>query len=520
MAEVIINPVTRIEGHLSIEINVINGKVEDAHVKGDMFRGFEKILQGRNPLDAQQITQRICGVCPVSHGIASALCLDDAFGINTNKNGRLLRNLIFAANYLQSHILHFYHLSAVDYIDIRTILSYSGKDEGMNRLKNWANAEVKNKMGKKDQITAISPFLPRYEGKDFYIRDRELNMKAIADYVKALDIRMKAHRMCSVFAGRVPHTMAIVPGGITKKPDRTSIREYKSLLSEIEKFVNDIYLKDVVAVASSFPAYFKLGEYKNHLSYGVFELDEESKLFEAGIYLNGKMHNVDPEKIREDVLYSRYSSGSGLHPYEGKTDPDPHKRKSYSWIKAPRYNNMPYEVGPLSRMITGYSSGNELVKKNIDGLLKSINGEVSMLFSVMGRHAARAVECSMLCEKAHEWLDELDPGSPPRNSYTIPDKGKGMGLTEAPRGALGHWIVINDKKIENYQCVVPTTWFCSPRDDRGVRGPVEDALVGTPISDEKNPIEAVRVVKSFDPCIACAVHVIEGDRDIGKFRIY
>lgn len=521
MAKVVLDPITRIEGHLSIEIDVQNGKVVDAKSRGDMFRGWERILLGRNPVDANQLTQRICGVCPVDHAVASSKCLDDAFRIKPNKNGRLLRNLILAANYLQSHILHFYHLCALDYVDIKAVLNYKGGDSKLNAVKEWAKDELRAKKDRADEVASVSPFLPRYEGKDFYIKDLDLNIAAISHYLQALDIRMKAHKMVVAFGGRMPHAISMVPGGITQVPTRSLIREFKKNLKEVEKFVNDVYIKDVIAVAKAYSDYFKLGKFSNLLSYGVFDEDDAEKKFtlQRGVYTNGKMENFDSSLIREHVRYARYNSGSDLHPLKGETNPDPHKGGAYTWLKAPRYSGKPYEVGVLARTVISYLSGNEAVKKEVDALLRIFNADISAVFSVLGRHASRAIESKILCQRCYEWLDELDVNGSPRNSYEIPDTGEGEGLTEAARGALGHWIVVKDKKIANYQCVVPTTWFCGPRDDRGVLGPVEQALLGTPISDPRNPIEAARVVRSFDPCIACAVHIMEGDREIGKFRV-
>lgn len=519
MAKVLIDPITRIEGHLSIELDVQNGKVVDAKSMGDMFRGYETILQGRNPVDANQIVQRICGVCPISHGEAASKCLDDAFKIKPNKNGRLLRNIILASNFLQSHILHFYHLAALDFVDITAILQYKGSDDGLVRIKEWAKNELEVKKGKKDQITAVAPFLPRFEGN--YIKDVNLNIDAIAGYVKALDIRQKCHQMVALFGGRVPHAIGLVPGGVTTVPTKERIKKFKSLLAEVETFVNETYVPHVLAVAKGFPDYFKYGKYSNFLSYGLFEQDEAYKKFymERGVFGGGKLLKFDSSVIKEQVKYARYKSGSNLHPLKGETDPQPDKSGAYTWLKAPRYDDKPMEVGALARVAVAYLSGNKAVKKELDAILKMFNSEVPAAFSVLGRHASRAIESKLIAKDLHEWIEELEVDGKPRNDYSIPDTGEGEGLVEAPRGALGHWIVVKDKKIANYQCIVPTTWFCGPRDDKGGRGPVEDALIGTPVADMNNPIEAARVVRSFDPCIACAVHVVEGDKEIGTFKV-
>ena len=327
--------------------------------------------------------------------------------------------------------------------------------------------------------------------------------------------------MVTLFGGRAPHLIGLVPGGVTQVPTRSGIRQYKKLLKQVEEFINDIYVNDIIAVAKAYSDYFKIGRYTNFLSYGVFEENAEQTefFFKRGVFDGKKLQEFNSDKIREQVRFARYNSGSNLHPYQGQTNPDPHKGGAYTWLKAPRYENMPMEVGPLARVVVNYLGGNESVKKEVDALLKVFNADIDVVFSTLGRHASRAIECKLLCQRMYEWLDELEVGAMPRSTYEIPDKGQGEGLTEAPRGALGHWIVVEDKKIANYQCVVPTTWFCGPRGDDGSLGPVEQALLGTPISDPKNPIEAARVVRSFDPCIACAVHVVEGDKEIGTFKI-
>ncbi len=520
MARVLLDPITRIEGHLAIEIDVQNGVVRDAKSKGDMFRGYEKILVGRNPVDAIQFTQRICGVCPVSHGLASAKSIDNACHIRPNKNGRLLRNLVLSANFLQSHILHFYHLAALDYVDITAIARYNGSDAKLSKVKEWALEELRIKRDRPDQITAVAPFLPRYEG-DFYIKSPEFNITAIAHYLQALDIRMKAHKMVAAFGGRVPHLIGTVPGGMTQVPTREKIREFRKNLKEVEKFVNEVYVNDVIEVARLYRNYFNIGKFMDQMSYGVFEQNNEGTQFmlERGVLVGGAIEALDTSHIKEQIRYARYSSGSNLHPYQGQTEPAPNKAGAYTWLKAPRYKDKPFEVGALSRVAVAYLSGNQVVKREVDAVRKIFNAEIPALFSVLGRHASRAIEAKLLCQQMKGWLDELEVNGAPRSNYEIPESSEGEGLVEAPRGALGHWIVIRDKKIANYQAVVPTTWYCGPMDDRGVKGPVEQALIGTPIADINNPIEAARVVRSFDPCIACAVHVVEGDREISKFRV-
>jgi len=501
--KVTIDPLTRIEGHLAISIEVASDKVTSAFSKGEMFRGFEMILKGRDPLDAQQITQRICGVCPVSHGIASILAQDDAYGVSPPTNGRVLRNLILGANYIQSHIIHFYHLSALDFVDIAAITKYQGKDAGLVALKDWVDSQLSS-----DVLYPAAPFLPRYEGN--YLENTELNILAIRHYLDGLEMRALAQRMGAIFGGKMPHVPSLVPGGVTEKVTAHKIAAYKTILNELRRFIDHKYLPDVAEVAAAFPDYFKVGKgCGNFLAYGVFpEKDETKETFlPGGVVLGDKLFPFVKEKITEDVRHSFYSSDSKLSPVSGQTVPAPHKNGAYSWLKSPRYDGKVVEVGPLARIFVAYLKGeNKELKTMVDGLLSKLNGTAEDLLSVLGRHAARAIECKLVADRCAEWVDQLVPGKPVFQDFGIPEKAKGVGLTEAPRGALGHWIDIGTRKINNYQCVVPTTWNCSPRDDKGNPGPVEQALVGTPVSDRKNPIEAARVVRSFDPCIACAVH--------------
>ena len=514
--KVIVDPITRIEGHLAIEVEIEDGKITHAQSAGEMFRGWEIILKGRDPRDAQMITQRICGVCPSAHAQASTLCLDDAFGVHPPDNGRLIRNLIFGANYIQSHVLHFYHLTALDYVDITAILQYKGTDPGLNKVKAWAKTEVDS-----GRLSAVAPFLPRLEGD--YLLDTESNIAAIAHYLKALDIRKKAQEMLCVFGGRMPHEIAIMPGGVCERPTVDKIASYLYRLKEIQSFIDNVYIPDVVAVAKAYPHYWEIGKgCGNLLAYGVFEENNEGtqKYISSGAYIDGETYPVDPQKIAEYVKYSRYSSKSGLHPSQGETVPKPDKKKAYSWLKSPRYDNKVCEVGPLARMAVNHLLGtNAAVSKLVGDTLKQLNLPVTALFSVLGRHAARALECKVVADKCADWVMQLDPSKPVHTKFEIPDQSTGMGLTEGPRGALGHWISIKDKKIDRYQCVVPTTWNASPKDDKKQPGPIEQALMGTPVADSDNPIEPCRVVRSFDPCLACAIHIIEPEKDVKKFKV-
>jgi len=504
--QISISPLTRIEGHLAIHTETeetdAGHQVTEAHCEGEMFRGFEQILKGRDPLDAQQITQRICGVCPVSHGIASVRAQEMAYGITPNHNGRLLQNLLLAANYLQSHILHFYHLAALDFVDVTAVLKYRGTDRLMINLRDWVESSVT-----RGDVFPAAPFLPRFEAD--YVGDPSVNWGLLSHYVEALDIRRIAHEMAAVFGAKMPHATAIVPGGMTQVPTMERVLAYRSRLEQIMAFVEDVYVPDILVAAGAFPHLWDVGRGPgNMLSYGVFEMNENGDRFlPAGTILEGKFQTFDHNQIAEEIGYSRFSSGTGLHPYHGETEPDPHKAGAYSWIKAPRYKGHPMEVGPLARVVTAYYSGQaDFVKKDVDGILAKTGLPAQKLDSILGRHLARGLECVWVGRQAMKWLDQIAINESPAAEFEVPDRGQGFGLTEAPRGALGHWLSLADKKIDRYQCIVPTTWNCSPRDDKGVPGPVETALAGTIIENPEAPIDPARIVRSFDPCLACAVH--------------
>ncbi len=457
-----IAPLTRIEGHLDIEVTVDQGEVVDARSSGTMFRGFEVILQGRDPRDAPHYTQRICGVCPVSHGMASVKTLEAAFGIMPLDNGRILRNLVLGANFLQSHVLHFYHLAALDYVDT-------------------AGHPVLDK----------SPWQPTYNNPP---RDLLSGVDAeglLAHYVEALAMRRKAHQMGAILGGKLPCTPTFVPSGCTEGVTAEKISAFGSLLAELTTFIAGAYIPDVQFLAGKFPAYYNIGQgCGNLLAYGVFDLDPlgSQKLFLPGIYPNGQ-GAFDPSKIVEYVKYSYYDpSSGGVHPANGRTEPVVGKPGAYSWLKAPRYDGAAHELGPLARM--------------------TVNGDYTNGISVMDRLMARAQESLKIAVAMSDWLGSLTPGGPTHEWQEVPASGSGMGLTEAPRGALGHWLNIVDSRIDRYQVVTPTNWNASPRDDSDQPGPIEQALVGTPIADPDQPVEALRVVHSFDPCLACSVHTV------------
>jgi len=516
MQKIVIDPLTRVEGHLKVEAVVDGGEIKEASCAGMLFRGFEIFLKGRDPRDASRITQRVCGVCPSSHATASALCLDSAFGVNDKipDNGRLIRNLILGANYLQSHILHFYHLAALDYVDVTAVADYEGDDPDLLSVKSFIKHGV------------LAPFIPRYEGD--YRLSPEMNRAAVGHYVKALNMRRLTHEMSAVFGGKMPHNAATVVGGVSSDAAGDKIVSFLGKLKAVREFIDNYYIPDVLAVAGAYPDYFEIGKgCGKYLAYGVFDLDSNPDLTKRKRLLPQgaataelTVEDIDPAGIAEKVKHSWFEDSCSAHPSKGRTVPAPDKEGGYSWIKGPRYNEEPHEVGPLARYVVAYLRGEKKVKDAVDGVLSQFKAQPTALFSVLGRHAARALEAKLVVDSMEEWLLQIKPGEPVCVDYELPQEGEGMGLVCGPRGALGHWISIKDGVIDNYQLVVPTTWNCSPTDDAGRPGPCEQALIGTKIKDKENPFEIVRIVRSFDPCLACAVHVVNPKgRTLGKYRI-
>ncbi len=532
MAQLIsIDPVTRIEGHLRIDVEIENGKVKDAWSSGTMFRGIEMLLKGKHPFDAQQVTERICGVCPLVHGTAASYNLDDALGVELPDNARLIRNLCLGANFIQSHILHFYHLAALDYVDVAAVVNYSGNNPALKAIKNKVAGLVKAR--------DVYPFLPRYESDD-YVSDPEVATILVSHYVEALEMRKKAQEMLSIFYGRMPSFVGTVPGGVTVQPTISNIAAFRARLAELRVWIDNVYVQDILTVASvpAYQAFFTAGDSGgNYLAYGGFDEDSKgvSKFLPRGYIMGGNVADVkevDENKITESVKYSLYTDAcEGLHPKEGKTEPEVGKNGAYSFLKAPRYEGKPMEVGPMARMLV--LAGLELSgkiskdKQKLMPLVTSLGLDAKIKelatagkFGILPRHAMRALECKLLADQMEVWLDELKPGEPIWDKKEIPGEAFGRGLVEGPRGALGHWIHIKGKKIANYQAIVPTTWNAAPRDKEGNRGPIETALIGLPVPDVDNPINVVRCVRSFDPCLACAIHVIHPEHNgVKEFRI-
>lgn len=460
----VMDPVTRIEGHMKVEIAVdtIGGQqqIVDAHCTGTLFRGFETLLNGRNALDAPIITQRICGVCPISHGQTSVQALENVSNWLPPTNGRLLRNLTLGANFLQSHILHFYLLAALDYI--------AGPAASP-----WKPAWQVDMRGGLDSVSANLP--------------------------AAIAARRRAHEMGAVFGGRMPTSTSFIPGGFTAIPTAADIDTFRQHLAALTEFIDTVYFPDVQKVGAVYSDYFQIGTgSRNLLAFGAFEMDDAntSRLFSAGYAENGALTGqqaVATKDISESVKYSWYEDSTGnLPPASGETKPQFPKTDAYSWLKAPRLQGKPYEAGPLARMW--------------------INGDYQGGISVMDRHVARALESVKIAAAMNLWLDELTPGQNAYDETFDQCSGFGVGLSEAPRGALGHWVEITEGAISHYQVITPTCWNASPRDDQHVPGPMEQALIGTPIENPDQPVEALRVIHSYDPCLSCAVHIMRPDR--------
>jgi [NiFe] hydrogenase large subunit len=505
---VVIDPITRLEGHLRIEVEVDNGKVKDAWSSSPLFRGMEIVLKGRDPRDAYYLSQRICGVCPISHGHCATHGLEDAFGVTPPDNARIIRNIIEGSQYVHSHILAFYHLHALDYVDIVSALKAKPKEASLKKVQEKISTFVASGQ--------LGPFANAYWGHPAYKLPAELNLLAVAHYLEALEMQAKASQLLALFGGKFPHMMTTIPGGVTVTPDAKMLGDALSRAKELQKWIDDIYIPDVLAIAPYYLDWAGIGKgHANYLAWGVFEdatQDPQKRLLPPGAIYSGQLsaQTVTPEDVTEYVKHSWYTDNCGeLNPKEGMTEPDYadlNTDAKYSWCKAPRFNDHAMEVGPLSRMLIAYVSGNEKVKKLVDGTLAALGvaGKPEVLLSTLGRVAARALECKLIADTMVDWTLELvtnfkNGQTTLHEEYQVPESGQGIGLWEAPRGALAHWNTIEDSMLKNYQVISPSTWNFSPRDDKGVRGPVEEALIGTPVADAEKPIEVLRVVHSYDP---------------------
>ena len=568
MARVIVDPVTRIEGHLRIEAEVDGGMVRDAWSSSTMFRGIELILKGRDPRDAWAFTQRICGVCTTVHAIASIRAVENAIGAAPPPNARLLRNLIIAAQAVQDHVIHFYHLHALDWVDIVSALSADPlKTSSLaESISDWPLSSPKYFAGIRDRVKGfvdrgqLGPFANAYWGHPAYRLPSEANLMAVAHYLEALEWQREFIKMHAVLGGKNPHLQSFLVGGMATPVDPDSqaalntgtIAALQQFVANAREFVTRVYIPDLLAVASFYKDWAGYGRgVGNYLAYGEYPDDDTANpaLFLPSGVIRGrdlsKTEPFDQTKVTEYVAHSWYEYQRGdavaLHPYEGETMPTytgptpPYERlytepdSKYSWLKSPRYDDQPMEVGPLSRMLVAYVSGHARVKELVGTVLKALNVGPEALFSTLGRVAARGIETQVLAEKMGDWVTALGANmaagelrihdNSKWEPSTWPADAMGAGFHEAPRGALGHWVHIQKGLIGNYQCVVPSTWNAGPRDAKGVRGPYEEALLGTPVADLQRPVEILRTIHSFDPCMACGVHVVDAQRrEVARVR--
>jgi len=563
MARVVVDPVTRIEGHLRIEAEVDGGAVRDAWSSSTMFRGIEIILKGRDPRDAWAFTQRICGVCTTVHAIASIRAVENAIGAEPPPNARLLRNLIIGAQAVQDHVVHFYHLHALDWVDIVSALSADPvKTSSLaESISDWPLSSPKYFTGVRDRVKAfvergqLGPFANAYWGHPAYRLPPEANLMAVAHYLEALDWQREFIKMHAVLGGKNPHLQSFLVGGMATPVDPNSqaalnagtIAQLKQFTAKARDFVTRVYIPDLLAVASFYKDWAGHGTgVGNYLAYGEYPDDDNAQpglFLPRGVIRARDLSTVEPfdhRKVTEHVAHSWYQYDKGdsvaLHPFEGETHPDytgpkppyeylgvdANSNTKYSWLKSPRYDGEPMEVGPLSRMLVAFASGHPRVKELVTSVLTHLNVGPEALFSTLGRVAARGIETQVLAEKLDTWVDGL-AANMASGELRIHDNSKwepkswpteamGAGFHEAPRGALGHWVSIRNGTIDNYQCVVPSTWNAGPRDAQNRRGPYEEALLGTPVADPARPIEILRTVHSFDPCMACGVHVVDTKR--------
>jgi len=559
MTRIVVDPITRIEGHLRIEVEVKDGKIVDAYSSGTMVRGFEIILKGRDPRDAWAFTERACGVCTTVHALASVRTVEDALGIVVPPNAELIRNLMFCAQYLQDHVVHFYHLHALDWVDVVSALKADPvkTSEIAQKISNYPKSSPKYFSDLQKRLTAfvnsgqLGIFANAYWGHPAYKLPPEVNLIGVAHYLEALEWQKEIVKIHTIFGGKNPHPNYLV-GGV---PCSINLDEANAinaerlayvgkLLDDAQEFVEQVYLADVFAVA---PFYLEWANYggglTNYLAYGDLPTagyNEVSKFkFPRGVVLDRNLNEVHPvdgknlDEIQEYVSHSWYEYSVGddkpLHPWNGETKfnytgPKPpydylNVQGKYSWLKTPRWNGKPMEVGPLARLIVGYAAGNVEIKEAVNEALKKLNVPATVLFSTLGRTAARAIETRLIAIWAKEFYQQLLANikngdtrtfNPEKwNPSTWPEEAKGVGMTEAPRGALAHWIVIKNQKIENYQLVVPSTWNASPRDAMGQMSAYEASLIGTPVKNPEQPLEILRTIHSFDPCIACAVHIYD-----------
>jgi hydrogenase large subunit len=578
---IVVDPICRIEGHLRIEVNVDeNNTIRNAVSTGNMWRGLEIILKGRDPRDAWAFTERICGVCTGVHALVSCRAVEDAIGIDIPANANSIRNLMMLAQYTQDHLVHFYHLHALDWVDVVSALSADPKatSELQQSITGWHKSspgyfrDVQNKLKRFVESGQLGPFANAYWGSPAYKLPAEANLMAVTHYLEALDFQKEIVKIHTIFGGRNPHPNWLVGGmpcsinvndtGAVGAVNMAWLNQVSDIINDSIAFVDQVYIPDLKAIASFYKDWAHGGglSSKNVLAYGEFpaipnNFTNDSLMLPNGAILGGDLSTVhdvdvrDPEQIQEFVTHSWYDypdPDRGLHPWDGVTEPKfelgPNAKGTktniealdesakYSWLKAPRFRGNAMEVGPLARYLVAYARGREDIQAQVDGLLGDLGLPLTALFSTLGRTAARGLECSWSAHKMREVFDGMMANIKAGDVATAnmemwepdswPADTKGVGTGEAPRGALGHWIHIKNTKLENYQAVVPTTWNASPRDPQGNIGAYEAALLGTPMADPEQPLEILRTIHRFDPCLACASHVSSPDgRELARVKI-
>ena len=563
---VVVDPITRIEGHLRIEAKMDGGRIAQAYSSGTMVRGIEIILKGRDPRDAWAFAQRICGVCTLVHGIAGVRSVEDALKINLPPNAQLIRNLMIGAQYVHDHVMHFYHLHALDWVDVVSALKADPKktsEIAQTVNPSWPKSspgyfsDTRKKLQDFVESGQLGIFANGYWGSPLYKLPPEVNLLAVAHYLEALAWQRDVARLHAIFGGKNPHPMFLV-GGVPTPIDPNSdsainserLAQVQQIINKMKEFVDQVYVPDTLAIAGVYKDWFNRGEgLGNFLCYGDFPEkgmnDPKSYLIPPGVILGRDLKTVHPvdlndaSQIQEFVAHSWYDyaggKDKGLHPYDGETKLDYNGRggpkppytqlnieDGYSWLKAPRWQGKAVEVGPLARVLVLYATGNPQAKELVEMTLKKLDLQPRALFSTLGRTAARTLESKIIADHMQIWYDDLIANIKAGDTKTFnadlwepatwPSEAKGVGYMEAPRGGLAHYIVIRDGKIANYQAVVPSTWNAGPRDPQGQAGAYEAALQDNhELLDPKAPIEILRTIHSYDPCIACAVHLTDED---------
>lgn len=547
---VVVDPLTRIEGHLRIEVEVENGKVKDARSCGTLFRGLETIVKGRDPRDVQHFTARTCGVCTYTHALASTRALEDAI-YNADKsfsipaNATYIRNLLLAQQQLHDHIVHFYHLHALDFVDVTSALQADPvKAAKLSEASSPRPSKAEDLKAVQDKLKAfvatgqLGPFTNAYflGGHPAYYLEPEANLIATAHYLEALRLQVEAARATAIIGGKNPHPQMLIAGGVTCYDflDPKRIAEFEELYKKTAAFVNEVYIPDLLLVASQYKDWAGIGGTTHFMTMGDFptpggERDLSTRWMKPGILLDRKLvlQAFEADKIREHIRHSWYDGEQADVPYEEKTEPKFTRMGDtdrYSWLKAPRYDGYATETGPLAAVLVNYVAGNPDFKPVVDLVLEKLGVGPEALFSTLGRTAARGVQTVAVANYTARLLEEYKSNLGRDQQICvdpeIPQDSQGVGFVDAPRGGLSHWIRIEKGRVGNFQLVVPTTWNLGPRCAKDILGPCEEALIGTPIADPKRPVEILRTVHSFDPCIACAVHVIDGQtNEVHKFKV-